>query len=116
MSDDKKHLDIVTGGSDTKPKPPPVRTREEAINYLDASLRRLLQARANCDVIIPNNVEATVAQQQKNMRKFLIHVGKLMGESAFAFAMGLIEQETYERFHMAALNSMAAKVVGIIGL
>jgi hypothetical protein len=59
-------------------------------------------------------MEMTVALQKKAERKLLLHVGKVMGESAAFFCAGLIEQTQYERFHQAALNSLAAKVVGII--
>lgn len=113
MTDQDRHLNIVTGGADVKPKPPDVRTRDQAVNYLDHSIEMLLQKRVDCDVFVPGDPAKTVRQQQKAERKLLVHVGKVMGEAAVLFAVGLIEQNTYERYHQLAINALAAKVVGV---
>lgn len=115
MNEDQRHLNIVTGGTDVSPKPPQVNTREAAINYLQRSLDMLLERRKDCDVMIPDNFEATVAYQKKAERKLLIHVGKLMGEAGAFYARGDIEQATYEHFHTSAITAMARKLVGIVG-
>src|SRR6516162_6856472 len=113
-SHDNDHLRIVTGGTDLTPKPPPVRTKEEALNYLNERVELLKRKRAQYDVEIPGRADLTALSQEKAFRQMLIHVGVVMGTAASLFVSGLIDEVAYNHFHNQALVSMAAKVMGSV--
>lgn len=111
-SSENIHNSIVTGGSDLKQRPPQVRTRDEAKKFLLDALDLLKKKRIDCDVMIPGNPEMTAKMQQKAFRKFLLHVGVVMGESTAFFCSGLLDEGGYDLIHQEALNTLAGKVVG----
>lgn len=111
----QQHIGVVTGGSDVRQRPPAVKTKDEAKRFLDEALVKLKQRRADCDIIVPNNTQATANLQQRNFRKLLLHVGAMMGSSSAFYSAGLLDEIAYDHFHHEALKQLAGKTVGFAG-
>lgn len=112
---DNKHLGIVTGGASVRKEPPPVRTKDEAIHYLQNAIEMLKQRRHACNVIVPGDTVATVKAQKAADRRFLIHIGRCMEAASLLCAVGLIDVIAFDKFHQEALNTMAPTIVGVTG-
>lgn len=116
MDESKKHEDVVTGGASTKKEPPKIKTRDQAVNYMQAALRLLQTKREACNVIIPDDTQATIRFQRRAERVFLMHVGRVLEAASLMCSVGLIEADAFETFHKDALNTMAPSVIGVGGI
>lgn len=114
MSNDAKYLSTVTGGSDLRRRPPPVRTKDEAKRFVYSSLEVLRSKRAECDILIPGNPEQTAKFQQRAFRKLLVHFGVVRGEVTGFYSSGLIDDATYDFIHDESINCLAGKLVGFV--
>lgn len=110
-----EHLIAVTGGGNTSPDPPKVRSRDEVMNYLHAQLNHLRVKREECNVFFPDDQAKTVRYQKKAERQLLVAVGNVMGAAGMAYVLGHIDHGPYEQIHQEAINELAPRVVGVTG-
>ena len=114
MDNDSKHQDVVTGGGSTERAPPPIKTKAQALGYLNDAITLLNSKREACNVIIPDNVVATERQQKRAERVYLMHIGRVLEAASLLCSVGLIDVVAFETFHKNALNTMAPSVVGVV--
>jgi hypothetical protein len=93
--------------------PAVISTQEEATHFLERELNELAAMRLACDVVIPDDREATVRKQTLAWQRTLFRVGYVQGLAGGFFRAGLLPPAAYTHFHAEALTHLAAKLVGV---
>lgn len=89
-----------------------ISTRDEAKKWLGHLMDRLSDARMACNVVVPDDHNATVKAQQSAERKYLVHYGTFMGVLRSLHATGHVDDGFYATMHQQAGATLGATVVG----
>ncbi len=99
--------------TDASPQPSDeIKTQEQATNVVDDYCRRAVQARLNCNVIIPGNKTATVKAQQQAYDNWLRWYGCAIGALTAFHGVRLIPENAYKLLQQKVYNTLAPQVVG----
>lgn len=112
-TEEKRQMQIVTGGDDPSEQLPPlVKTKDEAINYLQQTLAQLETRRAECNVKIPHDRELERKVQLKAYHKYLVNLGRCLEAPGIFLSVGLLDANGYREFYSRAMSTMMASVTG----
>lgn len=106
----KSESERVVGS--TEKIPGKFQSRDEAVNFLRMSLDQVRQKRLACDVVVPNDHDATVHLQRKAFQVYLLTVGRTMGLAEALFKAGWLDEKAWKEFHQESLNTLAASITG----
>ncbi len=95
--------------------PPPFTSPDDAARWLDGEVAKLEAARAACDTLVPLDSAATMRQQQRAQRVYLLRYGAATGAGVALLRAGLISEAAYEgtltRAQRTLFAGLAAEVV-----
>lgn len=91
---------------------PKISSRAEAENYAFEKLSRLEELRRSCNVIVPGNKEASMVEQKKAFRKYLMALGATLESCSVLHAVGLLDDTKFSDVYDKAMCTMVSDLVG----
>lgn len=89
-----------------------LRTKENALNWIEELLAEMTYWRNQCRVAYPSNPELTVRQQRRALWTFLTKQGQLTGALKTLRLMGLLDERAYLEYNQKAINSLIPDLIG----
>lgn len=89
-----------------------LKTEEQRQKWLECLIDDMHHWRRKCDVIIPDQSEATVKAQQRASWAFLQKQGKVIGAISAMKVCGLISDRCFQEMNQKAANTLIPTIVG----
>ncbi len=91
-----------------------IRTPEQARNWVLELVDVVKEARLNCNVVIPDDKQATARRQQAAFRQFLVKHGLALGALVTLHRTGKIGDVMYNELNDQVISTFQASVVGVV--
>lgn len=92
----------------------PIDTEEQATKLVETYCERAVDARKLCDVVIPDDTEATVQHQNKAYQHWLMNYGAAIGALVALKNARKISDNAYKQLQQRVFSTLAPRVVGDI--
>ncbi len=92
--------------------PTRLKSQDEAIGWLERLAKAAMESRAEINVIIPGNEEATVRWQIQHAAIYYCRHGSALGSLTASFRTGFIDPIGYNKVRDMVIQTLAASVVG----
>lgn len=96
------------------PKPGTIETREQAVKIVEDYCARCKQARANCNILIPDDPVTTARFQEAAYAEYQCWYGAAIGALTVMKWAKLVPDNTYEMLKQTVNNTRAATMVGLV--
>ena len=90
-----------------------IETPEQATNFAVSLCQEVVSARAECNIVIPDDKEATARAQDLAYQRWCMKYGQAVGTVIILYKVKLIGDEAYRRLMQQVVNTLAASVVGV---
>ena len=92
--------------------PPPLRSKEEILNYLREQVDHCVQSRVACDIPLPLKGESKAGAQNRLYKVFLMRHGAALGALGFALRTNQIDVEHYAKHRAELQGTLYVTMVG----
>ncbi len=89
-----------------------IRTVEQARSYVMELVDKVINAREQCDVIIPGDPEMTARLQRKAYRSWMIRYGQALGALTTLMHCRVLNDVAYSELHQRVLQTGVPTIVG----
>lgn len=94
--------------------PPVFHSNEDALKWVISLVERAEEARAYCDITLPDRTGITIADQRKAERTFLMHHGSAIGALAAMLRCDKISASTYNELVERVRKTLLPSNVGLV--